>query len=106
MAEKQPWKRPHNHNTNKGRALPQTRSFVEPDENNWRKDAACKGMDVDIFFPPAGGDGVKLANRAKKICASCPVTEPCLAYGLSMSNREGIFGGLTGMQRRRLRQVQ
>lgn len=105
MAEKQPWKKPHRHNTNKGRALPQPRKFVESNTDNWREQAACKGMDVSIFFPPAGGEGVKLANRAKKICATCPVTEPCLQYSLDMNDREGVFGGFTGMQRRRFKRI-
>lgn len=77
--------------------------YVEPDRDNWRESAACKGMDVNLFFPEAGGDGVNTAKAAKKICTTCPVSEPCLAYGLAISDRAGIFGGLTPRQRKFLK---
>lgn len=72
----------------------------EPDEN-WRDEAACTGSDIDVFFPV--GDDEEATAIAKEICAACPVREACLGYALSTNQTEGIWGGLTGPERRRLR---
>ena len=57
----------------------------------WRVDAACLGLDVDMFFP---GQGEKY-EEVKAICASCPVAEPCREYALSKpcTNLLGIWAG-------------
>ena len=65
--------------------------------------AACRGMDPNIFVP-AQGD-TRNITIAKKICAICPVIEPCREYGL-VSHQEhdecGILGGLTRIERIRI----
>jgi WhiB family transcriptional regulator, redox-sensing transcriptional regulator len=66
---------------------------------DWRNDAACKGSDVSVFFPASDEE----AGPAKSVCASCPVRERCLEWALSTSQDDGIWGGLTGVERRRLR---
>lgn len=66
---------------------------------DWRRDAACRGSDVEIFFPNADEE----AGQAKAICASCPVREACLEWSLSTGQDDGVWGGLTGSERRRLR---
>jgi hypothetical protein len=47
----------------------------------WRDLAACKGLvtaEYDPFFA-----GTEDADReAKAICATCPVTDPCLAFAI------------------------
>ncbi len=65
----------------------------------WREDAACRGMATDIFFPDSDQD----AGPAKEICASCPVQEECLEYALMTRQNDGVWGGLTETERRRLR---
>ncbi len=72
----------------------------EPDPE-WRKDAACSGSDADLFFPI--GEDESLAAPAKAICAACPVQEQCLQYALATNQTEGVWGGMTGPERRRLR---
>ena len=42
----------------------------EPDVT-WRTDAACSGVDSDIFFPTIEDDPKSVA-QAKEICAECP----------------------------------
>jgi WhiB family redox-sensing transcriptional regulator len=39
---------------------------------------------------------------AKRICSECPVREACLDYALRMREPEGIWGGLTADERRKL----
>lgn len=63
----------------------------------WHRRAACRGMGPALFF----GDRGENVQPAKDVCASCPVTEECLAAGLR--EKFGIWGGLSKRQRRRLR---
>lgn len=73
----------------------------EPDPE-WRKQAACAGSDSDIFFP-IGEEDDSLAAPAKAVCAVCPVRDACLQYALATNQTEGVWGGMTGPERRRLR---
>lgn len=72
----------------------------------WRDDAACAGMETDIFFPMGSGDPrVAEATRlsvcvAKAICNDCPVIGACLQEAIRLGDVYGIFGGLTGTERR------
>ena len=64
----------------------------------WRNRSACRGLDPTIFYPPSDEE----ADEAKAICAVCPVREPCLEYALANRERDGIWGGRTERERRRL----
>ena len=69
-------------------------------EHAWLQQAACKDEPLDLFFPKKGdGDN---GRRAKKICATCPVQDECLADALRYGDREGIRAGLNVKQRRKL----
>jgi WhiB family redox-sensing transcriptional regulator len=65
----------------------------------WRELAACRGADLDLFFPGRG----ESAEPARRVCAACPVRQPCLDYALGNSITDGIWGGLTERERRPLR---
>ena len=65
----------------------------------WRDDAACRGLDVDVFFPATDEE----AGAAKAVCATCPVREECLEFALETRQDDGVWGGLTETERRRLR---
>ena len=72
-------------------------SPLYPDElPTWRDDAACLGMDPDLFFPPPGWYG---AEEAKAICQGCPVRAECLEYALQTRPVYGIWGGLNHNER-------
>ncbi len=71
---------------------------------SWRENAACLGMTQTIFFPPNRVWDEKHCATARRICASCPVKEPCLAEALKVTtNDDGIFAGTTPRQRNRMR---
>ena len=72
----------------------------EPDET-WRADAACSGIDSELFFPP--GEDADASAAAKEICAVCPVRDACLQYAVSTNQTEGVWGGLDANERRRMR---
>ena len=65
---------------------------------SWRQRAACKGVDPDIFYPTSDEE----AEEAKAICATCPVREACLEYALANRERDGVWGGATERERRRM----
>lgn len=67
----------------------------------WREMSACRGYDNATFFPDEG-DQAAIA-RAKSICAGCPVADICLSYAVEHNQTEGIWGGATKQERRRLR---
>lgn len=56
----------------------------------WAESAACRGMDVTLFFPGRGQD----FRTAKATCASCPVRIQCLNLALANDEQFGIWGGL------------
>lgn len=64
----------------------------------WRQHGACRGTDPDIFYPVADEE----AEEAKAICATCPVREPCLEFALATRERDGVWGGATERERRRM----
>jgi len=65
----------------------------------WQYRAACRGTDLNVFFPERG----KSAEPARQICASCPVRQPCLEFALRYGITHGIWGGLAERDRRDLR---
>lgn len=64
----------------------------------WRQRAACRGVDPDIFYPVSDED----AEDAKAICATCPVQQLCLDWALASREKEGVWGGATERERRRI----
>jgi WhiB family redox-sensing transcriptional regulator len=64
---------------------------------DWRDRAACRGMDPELWFPVTG-----TSPRAKRVCAACPARAECLAFALAAAVTDGIWGGLSGKQRRAL----
>ncbi len=64
----------------------------------WRQKAACRGVDPDIFYPVSE----EAAEEARAICRSCPVLETCLEWALSSRERDGVWGGATERERRRI----
>ncbi len=67
-------------------------------QQTWRQHSACKGVDPDIFYPVSDEE----AEVAKAVCAQCPVRQPCLEYALGTRERDGVWGGATEKERRRI----
>lgn len=65
---------------------------------SWRHRAACRGVDPDVFYPVSDEE----AEAAKAVCAACPVRQPCLEYALANRERDGVWGGATERERRRM----
>ncbi len=73
------------------------------DEWDWQLHGSCRGMDSSFFFHPDGERGPRREHRAseaKKVCAACPVIEPCRRHALATREPYGVWGGLTEDERR------
>ncbi|MGI9121081.1 MAG: WhiB family transcriptional regulator [Acidimicrobiales bacterium] len=67
-------------------------------KQTWRQHGACRGIDPDVFYP-VDDDG---AESAKEICAECQVRETCLEHALATREADGVWGGATERERRRM----
>lgn len=63
-------------------------------------DIACRGMDLNLFFP-VGDSGPAAAQtaEAKAVCRSCPIEDECASAAIRRGEEHGIFGGLTAGER-------
>jgi len=62
----------------------------------WHDRAACKGCDVNLFFPERGGD----STQARTVCAGCPVQADCAHDAIERGERFGVWGGMSTRGRR------
>lgn len=69
-------------------------------ELTWRTQAACRGLDPTVFYPTSEFE--EEAEPAKAVCAVCPVRTDCLEHALSVREKDGIWGGATEKERRRI----
>lgn len=72
------------------------------DHWDWQLHAVCRGMDSEAFFHPEGQRGAARAEReqrAKAICATCPVLQQCREHALAVREPYGVWGGLTEDER-------
>lgn len=66
---------------------------VEPlDTEYWREEAACAGVDPELFYPDKRSDHERIRS-AKMICRNCEVSTQCLSEALSIGEPHGIWGG-------------
>jgi WhiB family transcriptional regulator, redox-sensing transcriptional regulator len=70
----------------------------EDSATGWMALGACRAYPPNMFFP---SDGVGV-DRARKICATCQVSSPCLEYALENHVDHGVWGGCSERERRRI----
>jgi WhiB family redox-sensing transcriptional regulator len=61
----------------------------------WMARAACRGIDPDLFT----GDRKNLEDLGKRVCATCPVRQECLAWAVA-HDEVGVWGNTTHEERR------
>lgn len=75
--------------------------FPEPGPlGDWVEQAACRGTDRRLWFPPVGDRVTYVAAIA--VCAECPVRQACLDYAVANRIKFGVWGGLNEHRRRAL----
>ena len=82
-------------------------SLPSPHEGDWdwAIQAACRGSGTHNFYHPDAERGPSKARReqrAKAVCATCPVIANCLEWALSAREPYGIWGGTTVEERDRI----
>lgn len=68
-------------------------------DDSWRDAAACKGLDTNLFFAERG----ETVSDAIAVCDTCSVQLECLTFALDHAIREGVWGGRSENQRKRIR---
>ncbi len=68
---------------------------METWDENWARKAQCKDTGLDAMFVRGAEQ-----NRAKNLCAGCPVKMECLAEALDSKLEWGVWGGMTERERR------
>ena len=73
-------------------------------EMSWRLRGACNGLEASIFYPSDDDDDPLETNalEAKEVCASCRVRVSCLEHALASHERDGVWGGATERERRKI----
>lgn len=67
----------------------------------WHAHAACVGMDTHLFF----AEDFEQLDEARKVCFACPVREDCAEFALANNEDDGMWGGYTARQRRKIRKL-
>ena len=81
-------------------ASPRSLDLERPE---WQEHARCRDprwRGVDFF--PGKGESVQ---PAKRVCRGCPVRDDCLAYALSLPEKDdkGVWGGMSQRDRIEIR---
>ena len=80
--------------------------FDQFDRQPWVDDALCAqvGPADDVWFPPTGGN----TRPAKAVCGRCPALDSCREWIMrtETSDRHGVIGGLSAMERKDLAREQ
>lgn len=77
-------------------------------ELEWRRRAACRGVDPELFFT-AGESGrptratLDRLATAKTVCRGCPVVDECREWAIDVGDDHGILGGTTPAERSAIR---
>ncbi len=76
------------------------------DDQSWRDEAECLSLAVALFFPVAESNTFgEEVDTAKAVCRMCPVRDHCLEFALKTGQTEGVWGGTSEAERRRIRRA-
>ncbi|WP_369183302.1 WhiB family transcriptional regulator [Streptomyces sp. Y1] len=103
------WRAGH---TRAAAAYDETPGGGDMQQDRWDEKAACKGLDLEGFFPVGDGGkaGAALYWQAVRVCQGCPVRVECLRFAMraegkcARASRSGVFGGMTPAERDELYQ--
>jgi WhiB family redox-sensing transcriptional regulator len=67
-------------------------------DRRWMERAACTDLPTDQFFVSEG----ESPAEAIAVCEQCSVSSDCLAYALKHRITDGVWGGTTAQERKRI----
>jgi WhiB family transcriptional regulator, redox-sensing transcriptional regulator len=74
---------------------------------DWRSSASCRNQDPELFFPIGTTDrALTQLQKAKAVCHTCPVQQPCLEWVLRsepLGQEAGVCAGFGESERRSLK---
>ena len=74
--------------------------------DEWRRTAACRDTDPDLFFPVGTtGPAIEQIENAKAVCRQCEAQTDCLEFAIATNQDSGIWGGTSEEERRKLRRA-
>lgn len=74
--------------------------------DDWRKNAECRSSDPELFFPIGTGAASQYQeDAAKAVCNRCPARAKCLEWALDKNVTDGVWGGLTTVERAALKRT-
>lgn len=72
--------------------------------SDWRSRSACRDEDPELFFPiGTSGPALLQIEQAKAVCRRCPVVDDCLQWALESGQDDGVWGGKSDLERRRVK---
>lgn len=73
----------------------------------WMLEAKCKDSDPAFFFPPdsVGVDRAVRFCRGGSLVDRCVVIEECLAYAINNYIDDGVWGGTSQRERRKIKKA-
>lgn len=75
-------------------------SLNADDHGEWT-DALCRQYPAELWFPEQRETAAAYAI-ARSVCEMCPLKQPCQEWAMSTHEREGMWGGLTPVDRVKL----
>ena len=69
---------------------------------DWQTHGVCRTTDPNEFFPADSERGQRRQTReerAKALCAACPVKEACFNHAMAVREPYGVWGGTTPEER-------
>lgn len=63
--------------------------------------APCIEVGTEAFYPDRG----ERLDAVRAVCAGCPVRECCAVEAIALADDHGVWGGLSGRQRRQARRL-
>jgi WhiB family redox-sensing transcriptional regulator len=71
------------------------------EDSEWMREANCKGLDTELFFPERGKGRDPMIV---KVCDACPVKQECRDYA-DKYIMDGIWGGTGAVYRMKQRNI-
>ncbi|HMT49938.1 WhiB family transcriptional regulator [Dietzia sp. UBA5065] len=71
---------------------------------SWRDHGACLGHE-DLFYSAedeSKGERRRKEEKAKQVCAVCPVFDTCRQFAIESKELYGVWGGLTESDRHKI----